>query len=509
MMENDGSGSPYARRFPNADKFTFDVRQKEAAEAVLDEEQRFTLRKSFQSAPNSPYAKRREPQVDVGIEMKEVHREDAIEVAPEDESSEEDGVIQLEGEAHNLPVELVRKPSMQSLRQRRDPLFQGTRTKRTRRVIHRNGKRNVTLMHIPQRSARFFKDFVTTLIEEQWRYTLALFAFTFFSCWILFALLWYLIAYAHGDLKRDPETGERLSDGGRPCIEEATGMASFLLFSIETQVGIGFGVRFPTEECPEALFLMVVQLILSVAIEGAMVGIVYAKMVRPTKSSSGQLKFSRKAVVCCQDGRLCLMFRICDTQENHVIGTTVKAFWMEARKTREGERINQFQHTLTIEDSGHIFLLWPSTVVHVIDERSPLYDVSARDLLSKNFEIVVTMTGGCRSTGQLTQTRTSYLPRDILWGHKFLNLLTYSHERQAYVADYEKFDALTQIDTPLCSARRLEEIFTEVTTIMQHDMYSSHSHFRRISEGSWEGSADEPIVFTAERHNSHPELKSI
>uniref|UniRef100_A0A1B0DBG0 Uncharacterized protein n=2 Tax=Phlebotomus papatasi TaxID=29031 RepID=A0A1B0DBG0_PHLPP len=352
-------------------------------------------------------------------------------------------------------------------------------------------------------------------IEEQWRYTLALFAFTFFFCWILFALLWYLVAYAHGDLNLDPETGDRLGDGDRPCIEAATCMASFLLFSIETQVGIGFGTRFPTEECPEALFLMVVQLILSVAIEGAMVGIVYAKMVRPTKASCSELKFSRKAVVCCYEGKLCLMFRVCDTQENHVIGTTIKAFWLEARKSREGESINQFLHTLALEDCGHLFLIWPTTVVHVIDDTSPLYDVSARDLLNKRFEIVVTMTGGCRSTGQLTQTRTSYLSRDILWGHKFVHLLTYSHEKEAYVADYEKFDMITQIDTPLCSARRLEEIFTEVANAMhhEHDMFGSHSHIRRISEGSWEGSEESaPIMFDATRparHNSHPDLKSI
>ncbi|XP_059620073.1 ATP-sensitive inward rectifier potassium channel 1 [Phlebotomus argentipes] len=493
----DGGGSPYARRFPNVDKFTFELRAEDEIHK-LDLEQRFTLRKSFQSAPNSPYAKRRN-QEEAGIELQDVQ----VEQKPESVSSEEDlDTVQMDGESHQLPVALVRRPSMQSLRQRRDPLYQGTRSRRTKRVIHRNGKTNVTFHNIPQRSARFFKDFVTTLIEEQWRYTLALFAFTFFFCWILFAMLWYLIAYAHGDLSFDPETGERLGDGERPCIMEATCMASFLLFSIETQVGIGFGTRFPTEECPEALFLMVVQLILSVAIEGAMVGIVYAKMVRPTKASSVELKFSRKAVICCHDGKLCLMFRVCDTQESHVIGTTIKGFWLEAGKSRE--------HTLALEDLGHLFLIWPTTVVHVIDAKSPLYDVSARDLLNKHFEIVVTMTGGCRSTGQLTQTRTSYLPRDILWGHKFDHLLTYSHESEAYVADYEKFDSLTQIDTPLCSARRLEEIFAEVTNMMHHDFYASHSHIRRISEGSWEGSEDSPpIMFDAARHNSHPDLKSI
>ncbi|GAB0090280.1 ATP-sensitive inward rectifier potassium channel 11 isoform X1 [Sergentomyia squamirostris] len=516
-------GSPYARRFPNADIFSFELRKTDNEETELDQDQRFTMRKSFQSAPNSPYSKRKNLPDKTEIEMKDIigdikdnHFNEALHpVEPDQHSIHSDGasdVIELEGEPHHLPIELVRRPSMQSLRQRRDPLYQGTRMKRTKRVIYRNGKRNVDFFNIPQKSARYFKDFVTTLIEEQWRYTLALFAFTFFSCWILFALLWYLIAYAHGDLNIDPESGERTGDGERPCIMEAKSMASFLLFSIETQVGIGFGTRYPTEECPEALFLMIVQLILSVAIEGAMVGIVYAKMVRPTKTGNSDLKFSRKAVICGQDGKLCLMFRVCDTQENHVIGTTIKAFWLESRKSREGEKLDQLQHNLTLENFGHIFLLWPSTVIHMIDNKSPLYDVSARDLLNRHFEIVITMTGGCRSTGNLTQTRTSYLPRDILWGHKFVNLLTYDQVKETYVADHEKFDSVQQIDTPLCSSRRLEEIVGEITNIMQHeqDIYGSHNHIRRISEVSWEGSEDTPpIMFDATRHNSHPHLQSV
>lgn len=52
----------------------------------------------------------------------------------------------------------------------------------------------------------------------------------------MFAVLWYLIANAHGDLLFDEKTGERLGDGDRPCVEGASSFAGFLLFSIETQV---------------------------------------------------------------------------------------------------------------------------------------------------------------------------------------------------------------------------------------------------------------------------------
>lgn len=63
-----------------------------------------------------------------------------------------------------------------------------------------------------------------------------MFALSFALCWLLFALLWFLISHAHGDLDFDPVTGERMSDGPTPCVTGANSFAGFLLLSVETQV---------------------------------------------------------------------------------------------------------------------------------------------------------------------------------------------------------------------------------------------------------------------------------
>lgn len=62
----------------------------------------------------------------------------------------------------------------------------------------------------------------------------------------------------------------------------------------------------------------------------------------------------------------------------------------------------------------------------------------------------------------MTQARTSYLPKEIMWGNRFVNMSHYNKTDDVYVADYDKFDETIQIDTPLCSARRLEEVMDEV-----------------------------------------------
>lgn len=68
-------------------------------------------------------------------------------------------------EDFQLPVTLHKQPSMMNLRARRDQHYQGVRTLKPARVINKAGDRNVDGIHLPHRSARFFKDFVTTLVS--------------------------------------------------------------------------------------------------------------------------------------------------------------------------------------------------------------------------------------------------------------------------------------------------------------------------------------------------------
>lgn len=102
----------------------------------------------------------------------------------------------------------------------------------------------------------------------------------------------------------------------------------------------------------------------------------------------------------------------------------------------------------------------PMVVCHRINEDSPLYNMSASDLIQQErFEIVVILEGTVESTGQTTQARSSYLASEILWGHRFEPVVMYNKEKQGYEIDYSKFNAAVMVDTPLCSARELAEYY--------------------------------------------------
>jgi potassium inwardly-rectifying channel subfamily J len=67
--------------------------------------------------------------------------------------------------------------------------------------------------------------------------------------------------------------------------------------------------------------------------------------------------------------------------------------------------------------------------------------------------------GNIESTGQATQARSSYLPSEVLWGHRFQSVVVYNKEQQGYEVDYSHFDRTDPVDTPLCSARQLKQIY--------------------------------------------------
>ncbi|XP_054283846.1 ATP-sensitive inward rectifier potassium channel 12-like isoform X3 [Macrosteles quadrilineatus] len=336
-----------------------------------------------------------------------------------------------------------------------------------RRAVFKNGEYNVIQTHVSKRRRKYLQDLFTTLVDIKWRWTILVFALSFLMSWFSFACLWWLIAYTHGDL--EPEN-LKPDSGWTPCVDNINGFTSCFLFSLETQHTIGYGGRATTEECPEAVLTMCMQSIWGMMIQAFMVGIIFAKMARP-KQRTQTLLFSRNAVVCQRDGQLCLMFRVGDMRErSHLIAASVRAQIIRPRATKEGEYLSPFLCELDVQVddyNSNIFLIWPKVVVHKIDASSPLYHLSAADIIHDRFEIVVILEGTTESTGQTTQARSSYLPHEILWGHRFEPIVSYSKEKLSYIVDYSLFHNTYQVDTPLCSAQELQTFMEQTAAVLE------------------------------------------
>ncbi|CAB4065472.1 KCNJN [Lepeophtheirus salmonis] len=263
-----------------------------------------------------------------------------------------------------------------------------------RRLVSKNGQCNIELKRVPKKNMKLIKDIFTTAVDMRWRYTLFFFATSFFVSWLLFALIWWAIAFGHGDLE-----WKNLPD-----------FTSCFLFSIETQHTIGYGSRSTSEECPIAIIVMCLQSIIGVVISACMAGIVFAKLARP-KLRSNTILYSKNAVITMRNDELYLLFRVGNMRKSHLIEAHLRAQLVYDRSfTDEGENMHYKHEELSIctqadwNSEDRTLIIWPIIIAHKIDEESPFFSMSPKDILSSRFEIIVSLEGVVEPTGELSSS---------------------------------------------------------------------------------------------------------
>ncbi|KAJ1164902.1 hypothetical protein NDU88_005334 [Pleurodeles waltl] len=342
------------------------------------------------------------------------------------------------------------------------------------RFIKKNGACNVAHKNIREQG-RFLQDIFTTLVDLKWRHTLVIFTMSFLCSWLLFAMMWWLVAFAHGDLDMIGQNTGILE----PCVTSVRSFTSAFLFSIEVQVTIGFGGRMMTEECPLAITVLIVQNIVGLIINAVMLGCIFMKTAQSHRRAE-TLIFSRHAVIAVRNGRLCFMFRVGDLRKSMIISASVRIQAVRKTTTPEGEVIPIHQVDIPVEnpiESNNIFLVAPLIICHVIDKRSPLYEISASDLINQDLEIIVILEGVVETTGITTQARTSYMAEEIRWGHRFVPIVT--EEEGVYSVDYSKFGNTVKVAAPRCSARELDEKPSILIQTLQKSELSHQNSLRK------------------------------
>ncbi|KAG8431927.1 hypothetical protein GDO86_019243 [Hymenochirus boettgeri] len=342
-----------------------------------------------------------------------------------------------------IPEEYVLTPRLAE-----DPEPQFQVRERRARFVAKNGTCNVAHKNIREQG-RFLLDVFTTVVDLKWRHLLLIFTLSFLCTWLLFGLVWWLVAFAHGDLDEEDSV---------PCVTSVRSFTAAFLFSIEVQVTIGFGGRMITEQCPGAIVVLIVQNIAGLVINAVMLGCIFMKTAQAHRRAE-TLIFSKHAVIALRNGRLGFMFRVGDLRKSMIISATIRLQAVRKSSSPEGEVLPLNQIDIQVENpvgTNGIFLVSPLVICHPITRDSPLYDVSPASLTHhEDLEIIVILEGVVETTGITTQARTSYLADEILWGRRFVPIV--AEEDGRYSVDYSKFGNTVKVPTPNCTARELEE----------------------------------------------------
>ncbi len=185
-------------------------------------------------------------------------------------------------------------------------------------------------------------------------------------------------------------------------------------FSVQTFATIGYGTIHPVGFF--ANILVAIESYYSMILTALLTGIVFARFARPT----AKILFSEMAVIAPFQDKTAFMLRLVNSRNNQLI--EVEAKIMFSRLIDENGKKNRRFEMLELERERVSFLPLAWTIVHPIDEKSPMFGLTDEDLLNSDAEFAILLSGMDETYAQIVHTRTSYKPHEIKEGYKFANI---------------------------------------------------------------------------------------
>ncbi|PHN03497.1 ion channel [Flavilitoribacter nigricans] len=214
-------------------------------------------------------------------------------------------------------------------------------------------------------------------------------------------------------------------------------------FSIQTFTTVGYGSISPVGFIPN--FIAAIDALVGLMSFALATGLVFARFSKP----KAQILFSSHAIITpyrhrqTEEMMNSLQFRIVNTRDNKLINlqATVIMTWLEV--LADGKQMRRYT-TLPLERYKVSLLPLNWTIVHPIDENSPLYAMDAADLIRNNTEIMIMIQGYDDTFAQNVHTNSSYSCREIKWGVKFAGM--YHAEDGETILELDMLDTVLALD---------------------------------------------------------------
>jgi inward rectifier potassium channel len=142
-------------------------------------------------------------------------------------------------------------------------------------------------------------------------------------------------------------------------------------------------------------------------------GLFYGRFSRP----QARIIFSRNAVVAPYRGVRAFEFRIANERNNQLIEVEAQVL-LTRREHHNGQSIRKY-YPLSLERTQVTFFPLTWTVVHPIDESSPLYGVTQENLKESDAEFLILLRAFDDTFSQTVHARSSYKHDEVLIGAKF------------------------------------------------------------------------------------------
>jgi inward rectifier potassium channel len=168
-------------------------------------------------------------------------------------------------------------------------------------------------------------------------------------------------------------------------------------------------------------------------------GMIFARFSRPT----AKIVYSQHAVIAPYRGMTAFEFRIVNARRNEIIEVEAKLLFSRFEETDRGFIRQYYQLALERDRVTFFPLTW--TLVHPIDESSPLYGVKSQDLADSKGEFLILLNGVDEAFAQTVYSRTSYIANEIRWNARFASVFTRPTKGKPVMVDLERFHEIESL----------------------------------------------------------------
>ncbi len=273
-----------------------------------------------------------------------------------------------------------------------DPGLGSSYTKEIKRLVNSDGSYNM----VRHGALKGIRDFYKYLIEISWWQFMLLSALYYLLINGLFAFVYLIVGI----------------DGITGIQENASDFLNAFFFSVQTFTSVGYG-----HLAPHSMAASIVGTIESFA--GLMsialiTGLLYGRFSRPTS----KLAFSQNIIITPYQEEMAMMFKMVNKRDSILLNAHVRAILIMDR----GGDVDQFnkmyfQLDLELDKINFFPLTW--TIVHKIDAKSPIFEMSVQELKARNAEVLILVEAFDETHSQMITEKRAYGGEQWLDGVKF------------------------------------------------------------------------------------------
>ena len=175
-------------------------------------------------------------------------------------------------------------------------------------------------------------------------------------------------------------------------------------------------------------------------------GILYGRFSRPL----AKIVFSENMLVSPYQEGQALMFRMGNVRRSELLETEVQMLVAINQPDDDGNLIRRF-FPMPIEISKVMFFSLSWTIVHALNETSPLYGFTEKDLLESNAEFLILVKGVDETYQQLVHARRSYIATEVVWNARFRPVIGRNNRNIPMVmnrqmGDFDMMEGVEKVD---------------------------------------------------------------